>query len=76
MHFQTLSDIPGYAIAQAVIRRHLTAEAGFDSRTVHVGFVLDKVALGESSVLLCHYYSTNAPYRISFMPPTLYNLRK
>jgi len=27
IHFQAPSDIPGYAIAQAVIRRHLTAEA-------------------------------------------------
>ena len=32
---------------------------GFDSESVHVGFVVDKVALGQDS--LSQYHSTNAP---------------
>jgi hypothetical protein len=35
------------SIAQAVSRRFLTAGAGFASRSVHVGFVVDEVALGQ-----------------------------
>jgi hypothetical protein len=34
-------------MAQAVSRRPLTAEARFDPGSVHVGFVVDKVALGQ-----------------------------
>jgi hypothetical protein len=34
-------------MAQAVRRRPLTEEAGFDSGSVHVGFVVDEVALGQ-----------------------------
>jgi hypothetical protein len=37
----------GRAMAQAVSRRPLTAGPGFDPRPVHVGFVVDKVALGQ-----------------------------
>jgi hypothetical protein len=36
----------GRSTAQAVSRRPLTAEDGFDPGLVHVGFVVDKVALG------------------------------
>ena len=32
---------------------------GFDPRSVHVGFVVDKVALGQ--VLPCQFHSTGAP---------------
>jgi hypothetical protein len=35
------------AMAQAVSCRHLTSEAGFDLGSVHVGFVVDKLALGQ-----------------------------
>jgi hypothetical protein len=34
-------------MAQAVSRRHLTAEARVDPASVRVGFVVDKVALGQ-----------------------------
>jgi hypothetical protein len=37
----------GRAMAQAVSHRPLTAEARFDPGSVHVGFVVDKVALGQ-----------------------------
>jgi hypothetical protein len=40
--------------------------AGFDPGSVHVGFVVDKVALGQvfyqsTSVLPCEYHSSGAP---------------
>jgi hypothetical protein len=35
----------GRTMAQAVSCRLLTAEPGFDSRPVHMGFVVDKVRL-------------------------------
>jgi hypothetical protein len=34
-------------MAQAVIRRPVTAEARVRARVTHVGFVMDKVALGQ-----------------------------
>jgi hypothetical protein len=37
----------GRTMAQAVSRRPLTAEARFDPGSVHVRFVVDKVALGQ-----------------------------
>jgi hypothetical protein len=37
----------GHAVAQAVSRRPLTAVAGFAFGSVHVGFVMEKVALGQ-----------------------------
>jgi hypothetical protein len=37
----------GRAIAQAVKRRLPTAATGFEPRSGHVGFVVDKVALGQ-----------------------------
>jgi hypothetical protein len=44
---QVLLLILGRAIAQAISRRFSTAEARFESRSGHVGFVVDKVALGQ-----------------------------
>jgi hypothetical protein len=46
-HYMKLQYITvlGRAMAQAVSRRPLTAEARVRSRVVHVGFVVDKVAL-------------------------------
>jgi hypothetical protein len=48
-------------------RRH-----GFPPTSVHVGFVVDKVALGQVSlkslsVFACQYRSTTAPYSIRFV---------
>jgi hypothetical protein len=37
----------GSAIAQAVNRRFPTATAWFEPRSGHVGFVMDKVAMGQ-----------------------------
>jgi hypothetical protein len=37
----------GRAMSQAVIRRPLAAETRVRSRVLHVGFVVDKVALGQ-----------------------------
>jgi hypothetical protein len=54
------------AMAQAVSRRLLTAETRFDPGSVHVGFVVDKVALGQvfspsTSGFPCQFHSTGAP---------------
>ena len=43
-----------------------TRAPGFDPRSVHVGFLVDKVALGQVfppsiSVFPCQFYSTGAP---------------
>jgi hypothetical protein len=51
-------------MAQAVSRRPLTAEVRI--RSVHVGFVVDKVAQGQVfppsiSVFPCQFHSTGAP---------------
>jgi hypothetical protein len=57
-------------MAQAVSRRPLTAEARFDFGSVHVGFVVDKVALGQvfPRVLRC------SP--VSLIPPVLHYTEK
>jgi hypothetical protein len=57
----------GRAMAQAVSRRPLTAEVRVHPRSVHVGFMVDKVALGQvfPRVLRfsppCQFNSTGAP---------------
>jgi hypothetical protein len=43
-------------MAQAVSRRPLTVEAKFASGSVHVGFVVDKVALGEVFPKVLQFY--------------------
>jgi hypothetical protein len=56
----------GRAMAQAVSHRPLTAEARFRSRVcVHVGFVVDKVALGQVFPPSCRF----SP--VSFIPLVL-----
>jgi hypothetical protein len=44
---RVLGSIYGRAIAQAASRRLLPLRPGFDPRSGHVGFVVDKVALGQ-----------------------------
>jgi hypothetical protein len=61
-----LSEYEGRAMAQAVSRRPLTAEARFRSGLAHVRFVLDKVALGQvfspsTLVFPCQFHSTGPP---------------
>jgi hypothetical protein len=53
----------------------LPQRPGFDPRLVHVGFVVDEVALGQVflKVFPCHCHSTT-PYLIH-LPFTLCNLR-
>jgi hypothetical protein len=58
---------PVYAMTQANSRRPVNAEAGFALGSVHVGFVVDRVALGHvfsesSSVSPCQYLSTVTLY--------------
>jgi hypothetical protein len=42
------------------------SRSGFAPNAVHVGFVVDKMALGQvsslSPLVACHYHSTAAPY--------------
>jgi hypothetical protein len=57
----TLTILLGRAMAQAISRRLL---AGFDSGSVHVGFVVDKVALRQVFPT-----STSA---VNFIPPVLH----
>jgi hypothetical protein len=65
--YQLLNDCAfigfGRAMAQAVSRRPLTAAAWVRAQVNPVGFVVDKVALGQglspsSSVFPCQYHST------------------
>ena len=51
----------------------------FDPGPVHVGFVVDEVALGQvpspsTSVFACQYRSTSAPHSFTSQSPTPYNL--
>jgi hypothetical protein len=52
-------------LGSAVSRRRLTAEAQVRSLSVHVGFVVDKVALGQGFPLVLRF----SP--VSFIPPVL-----
>jgi hypothetical protein len=56
----------GLAMAQAVSRRPRTADAKFDPRTVHVGFVVDKAALGQVFPRVLRFFPVN------FIPPVLH----
>jgi hypothetical protein len=60
----------GRAMAQTVSRRLLTAEARVGPGSVHVGFVLDKVALGQVFPRVLWF----SP--VSFIPPLLHYLEK
>jgi hypothetical protein len=57
-------------MSQAVSRRPLTAESRVDPGSVHVGFVVDKVVLGQV-VLRVLRFST-----VSFIPPVLHYTEK
>jgi hypothetical protein len=57
-------------MAQAVSRRPLTAQVRVGSGSVHVGFVVDKVALGQ--VL----FPSTLVSPVSFIPPVLHYLEK
>jgi hypothetical protein len=46
-------------MAQAVSRRLLTLEAGFAPGSVHVGFMVDKVALGHVFLLVLRFSPVN-----------------
>ena len=64
--FSNICSHLGRAMAQAVSRRHPTAEAGFDPGSVHVGFVVDEVALGQVVPRVLRFspfqfHSTGAP---------------
>jgi hypothetical protein len=64
-NIETIRESLGRAMAQAVSRLP-TRKPGFDPGTVHVGFVVDKVALGQVcppsiSVFPCPFHSTGAP---------------
>jgi hypothetical protein len=57
----------GRTVGQTVSRRSFTVSLLFDSRPLHVGFVVDKVPLKQAFLseyfgLAFQYYSTNAPY--------------
>jgi hypothetical protein len=54
------------AIAQADSCRILTAEARFAPRSIHVGFVVDKVALGQIVLLVLRFSPVN------IIPPLLH----
>ena len=63
--------LQGRVVAQTTRRRVLSRSHVFDDRTVHVWFVVDKVALGEviyspsASIFPWHYHSMNAPHSSS-----------
>jgi hypothetical protein len=57
-------------MTQAVSRRPPTAEARFDSGSVHVGFVVDKVELGQVFPRVFRF----SP--VDFIPPVLHYLEK
>jgi hypothetical protein len=59
--------ITGRAMAQAVSRRPLTA---FDPGSVYVGFVVDKVALGQVFPRVLRFSPVN------FIPPLLHYMEK
>ena len=55
----------GRAMAQAVSRRPLTAEARVRSRSDHVGFVVEKVALGQVLLRVLRFST------VTFITPVL-----
>jgi hypothetical protein len=60
----------GRAMAQAVSRRPLTSEARVRSRSVHAGFVVDKVALGQVFPRGLQFFPVNV------IPPVLHYTEK
>ena len=65
-----------FRILVTVVLQHT---ARFDSRQVHVTFILDTVAVGQAfptktSVFPCRYHSAKAPYSLIHPLPTLNNL--
>jgi hypothetical protein len=57
----------GRAMAQAVSRRPLTAEVRVRTReSIHVGFVVDKVALEQVSLWVLRFSSVNISVHIRF----------
>jgi hypothetical protein len=57
-------------MVQAVSRRSLTADPGFDPWSVHVGFVVGKVVLGQVFPRVLRFSL------VSFIPPVLHYLEK
>jgi branched-subunit amino acid transport protein len=55
-------------MAQAVSRRPLTAEAGFAPRSIYVGFVVDKMVLGQVFLRVLRF----SP--VTIIPPSLSKL--
>jgi hypothetical protein len=58
----------GRAMAQVVSHRPLTAKVRVPDRSIHVGFVVDKVALGQVSLRVLRFYP------VSIIPPSLSKL--
>jgi hypothetical protein len=62
------------AIAQVISHRLLTAEARVRSRKVHVGCVVDKVALGQISLRGLRFPSVSTIYRCSKFTQVCYHV--
>jgi hypothetical protein len=65
----------GRAMAQAVSRRSPSRRPRFDPGSVHLGFVVDKVAVGQVFLRVLRF----SPVRFSaviFIPPVLHYLEK
>jgi hypothetical protein len=58
----------GHAMAQVVSRRPLTAEPGFAPGSIHVGLVVNKVALGQVFLRVLRFSPVN------IIPPSLSKL--
>jgi hypothetical protein len=58
-------DLISCAMAEAVSQQRLTTEAWVHSRSVQVGFVMDKVALGQGFVRVLWFFP------VSIIPPLL-----
>ena len=69
----------GGSLALTVISRPAPRRPGFDRRPVRVGFVVDRVAMGQvlsrlTSVFSCQLHSNNSPYPFSNVLRPLYEL--
>jgi hypothetical protein len=53
-------------MAQAVSQQTLTTEAWFHSQAVHVGYMLNKMALGQV------FLQVRRPSRVSVIPPAIH----
>jgi hypothetical protein len=65
--FYGISRFIGNAIAQAVSCRLLASETRVRARSVHVGFVVDKVSLGQVSVRVLRFPLSVALHRCSIL---------